>query len=33
MADIETLLDRGTVEVIVRKELEEKLKEGETIKW
>ena len=32
MADIETLLDRGTVEVIVRKELEEKLKSGEKLR-
>lgn len=32
MADIETLLDRGTVEIIVRKELEEKLKSGEKLK-
>ena len=32
MVDIETLLDRGTVEVIVRKELEEKLKSGEKLR-
>ncbi len=32
MADIETLLDRGTVEIIVRKELEEKLKSGEKLR-
>ena len=32
MADIETLLDKGTVEVIVRKELEEKLKSGEKLR-
>jgi len=30
--DIKTLLDRGTVEVIVRKELEEKLKSGKKLK-
>lgn len=32
MADIETLLDRGTVEIIVRKELEEKLKSGKKLR-
>ncbi|MBP9771171.1 tyrosine--tRNA ligase, partial [Candidatus Gracilibacteria bacterium] len=30
--DIKTLLDRGTVEVIVRKDLEEKLKSGKKLK-
>lgn len=32
MADIKTLLDRGTVEVIVRKELEKKLKSGKKLR-